>query len=237
LEINTPVDNVGLFISDDGGSSLGNGEYIDLRMGASNTRWAGLRQIFQGGANVNHLAFMVGYADSIKEAMRINHSCNVGIGTGTEEPKAKLDVNGDINVAGGVSSQGGRVRRDFVTWNTNEENNYDPIHIKTNIPIHSNVMYRILVEGYNYGSSAAICSDVVGYSWSGSGTIHAGQSNNYADGVSISQYYSSDGFVVIKLASAKTYYLGFSASAWLTNPTGTAFDISAIKIVQQPDEL
>lgn len=42
------------------------------------------------------------------------------------------------------------VKRDFIAWNTKKEVK-DPIHIKTNIPKKSNVMYRILVEGYNQG--------------------------------------------------------------------------------------
>ncbi|NEO43620.1 MAG: hypothetical protein F6K55_05570 [Moorea sp. SIO4A3] len=149
---------------------------------------------------------------------------NVGIGT--TNPNAKLDVSGDIKSTGKLSSQDGKVRRDFVTWNTRVGTS-NPIHIKTNIPKKSSVMYRILVEGYNYGLAAAINSDIVGYTYNRSETIISGKANDYDNGVSISQYYSSDGYVVIKLTTTTTYYIGFSASAWLTNPTGTGFDISA----------
>ncbi|MDJ0592862.1 MAG: hypothetical protein QNJ72_23205 [Pleurocapsa sp. MO_226.B13] len=47
------------------------------------------------------------------------------------------------------------------------------------------------------------------------------------NGAIATKYYSSDGYVVIKLTTADTYYIGFSASAWFTNPTGNSFDISA----------
>ena len=157
-------------------------------------------------------------------ALNIDTKGNVGIGT--KDPVAKLEVSGDIQVSGKLSSQNGRVRRDFVTWNTNQGTSH-PIHIKTNIPKKSNIMYRILVEGYNYGVAAAINSDVVGYTYAGWESIGKAQTNDYANGVSISQYYSSDGYVIIKLTTSNTYYIGFSASAWFTNPTGNSFDISA----------
>ncbi len=144
---------------------------------------------------------------------------NVYIGT-------KLEVDGDLQATGKLSSQNGKVRRDFVTWNTTERGS-NPIQIKTNIPKKSNVMYRILVEGYSYGVGAAINSDVVGYTFAGAEKIIQDQANDYANGVSISQYYSSDGYVVVKLTTTNTYCLGFSASAWFTNPNGNGFEISA----------
>ncbi|NEO46955.1 MAG: hypothetical protein F6K55_23670, partial [Moorea sp. SIO4A3] len=70
------------------------------------------------------------------------------VGIGTTNPNAKLDVSGDIQATGKLSSQeqlssqDGKVRRDFVTWNTRVGTS-NPIHIKTNIPKKSSVMYRI----------------------------------------------------------------------------------------------
>ena len=157
------------------------------------------------------------------------------IGIGTTNPRAKLEVSGDVHATGKLSSQNGKVKRDFLTWNTTQRTSI-PIHIKTNIPKQSNVMYRIAVEGYNYGVAAIINSDVVGYTYSGWDHIGKAQTNNYADGVAISQYYSSDGYVVIKLTTDDTYYIGFSVSAWFTNPAGIGFDISA-KVHHQATDL
>ena len=138
-----------------------------------------------------------------------------------------LDLTTDTDFGGGTSSQGGEVRRDFLTWRTPAGGN-TPIHIKTNIKIKSYIMYRILVEGYNYGLARAINSDTVGYTyggWACSGNV---QNNNYASGASISQYCSSDGYVVIRLdPNGSNYYIGFGVSGWFTNPTGYGFDISA----------
>jgi hypothetical protein len=159
---------------------------------------------------------------------------NGDVGIGTTSPTAKLEVAGGIQCSGNLSSQDGKVRRDFITWST-VENSSNPIHIKTNIPKKSNVMYRILVEGYNYGIAASINSDVVGYTYKDWETIYSAQTNNYANGVSISQYYSFDGYVVIKLTTSNTYCLGFSASAWFTNPPGNGFNISATVYHQATD--
>ncbi len=159
---------------------------------------------------------------------------NVGIGT--SDPKARLDVIGDVQATGSVSAQNGQVRRDFIAWSTTERRS-DPIHIKTNIPKKSNVMYRVLVEGYNYGMGAVINSDIVGYTYTGWETIGQAQANNYTGGVAISQYYSSDGYVVIKLTTQDTYYLGFAASAWFTNPNGNGFNIAVQAILHQAADL
>jgi hypothetical protein len=155
------------------------------------------------------------------------HESGNKLGLGTGAPAEKLHVEGDIWAREALHSQGGRVRRDFVTWNTTSGSN-TPIHIKTNIKIKTYIMYRILVEGYNYGLARSINSDTVGYTyggWACSGNV---QNNNYANGVSISQYCSSDGYVVVRLdPNGSSYYLGFSASGWFTNPTGYGFDVTA----------
>lgn len=114
------------------------------------------------------------------------------------------------------------------------------VHIKTNIPAKSEVMYRILVEGYNYGVNAPIFSDAVGYTnrnwddlakmskygwpegWDDTAT------NNYAPGASISQYFSNDQFVVMRLQAKSLFSAGFSVSAWLCfHGMGEGFPIAA----------
>lgn len=141
------------------------------------------------------------------------------------------DGNGWAPIAFGEPT----VQRDFLTWNTTATG-ATPVHIKTNIAAGSHVMYRIAVEGYNFGMAQAINSDVAGYTYSQSPTnIHSATANNYAPGAPISQYISSDGYVVIKLEPVSTYYMGFSASGWFTNPAGYGFEVSAVVSMQVPN--
>ena len=153
---------------------------------------------------------------------------NVGIGV--TSPTEKLSVNGAL------VTQNGKVKRDFAVWNTTASSS-NPIHIKTNITW-SNIMYRILVEGYNYGAAQPINSEVVGYTYPSSPSAPISASAvNHASGASISQYKSEDGYLVVKLSSSSFYYVGLSVSAWLTNPAGNSFDIKALLIVQQASDL
>ena len=122
-------------------------------------------------------------------------------------------------------------------------------HIKTNIPMKSEVMYRLLVEGYNYGVNAVVFSDVVGYtnrSWDQIGNLEkygwpegwdAEMTNDYAPGVAISQYFSTDGFVTVRLRAKSMYCIGFSVSAWLVfHGMGEGFPIS-VSIHHQDSDL
>ncbi len=121
----------------------------------------------------------------------------------------------------------GCVYRDFVTcperpkmdkpWNGDCQ-----IHIKTNIAVRSNVMYRILVEGYNYGVNSPIQTELVGAAkrhWDMPGGGDEEQLSrmcrDYANGCISTQYFSSDGFLVIKLISKSFFGVGFTASAWM----------------------
>lgn len=132
---------------------------------------------------------------------------------------------------GQVATQNGQVHRDFLTYNTVSQGR-TRIQIKTNIPIKSNTMYRIVVEGYNYGNSLAINSDAVGYTYQDLACVGSNSVNNYAGGVSLSQYCSSDGFVVISLNAGNFYYAGFTVSAMFLNPTGNSFNISGVVYLQ-----
>eukprot|EP01004_Peranema_trichophorum_P009350 NODE_8094_length_711_cov_29.731293_g7475_i0.p1 GENE.NODE_8094_length_711_cov_29.731293_g7475_i0~~NODE_8094_length_711_cov_29.731293_g7475_i0.p1 ORF type:complete len:191 (+),score=29.88 NODE_8094_length_711_cov_29.731293_g7475_i0:78-575(+) len=127
-----------------------------------------------------------------------------------------------------------RVFRDFITstprafikmpWDGVQHS-----HIKTNIPTRSDIMYRFIVEGYNYGSNSPIHSDIIGYThrrWNKLGAMeHYGwplgwdinTRNDYAKGAEISQYISKDGFVVIKISAKSLYNAGFSVTGYLLN--------------------
>ena len=167
------------------------------------------------------------------------------LGLGTAVPADPLDVVGVAHASGGfasdvgLSTQGFKVQRDILTFNTNGDN-ATPIHIKTSVPIGGtlNIMYRYVVEGYNYGGAQAIFSDCVGYATTATnGTWEGMACNDYASGATLTQYQSSDGYVTLKLTSGVSfYYAGFSLSAWFLNPTGTAYK-ATYTVVQQTADL
>jgi len=178
------------------------------------------------------------YQANVDAPLGSMHVDNLGkVGIGTSNPTKELEVNGNIQASKGISSQGGIVRRDFFTWNNSSAGSYpSPIHLKTNIPAESNIMFRILIEGYNYGSGLIINSDIAGYTWSGApDNLTNMTATNYAPGVGIAQYYSSDRYLVIKLDAVGNYRLGLSVSAWFTNANGLGFDISIMEIAFGPD--
>eukprot|EP00667_Euglena_gracilis_P023140 EG_transcript_26037 len=126
-------------------------------------------------------------------------------------------------------SRRAKVFRDFITCprrHRQPKPSADPvahIHIKTNVPAVSKVMYRFLVEGYNYGYNAPINSEIVGCTkwkpgpspplepgpegyppgWNGFNAM------DHAPGAHISQYYSSDGYLVLLLAAESFFSAGF----------------------------
>lgn len=150
-----------------------------------------------------------------------------------------------------------KVFRDFITCPRRhrqpkpQDTPQAAIHIKTNIPAKGRVMYRFLVEGYNYGKNAAINSEIVGCTqWKGSAAANgdpeargypAGWNSasavDHAAGAQISQYHSSDGFVVVQLSSKSFFNAGFGVSAWLvTHGFGADWHICAT-IHHQDDPL
>ena len=116
------------------------------------------------------------------------------------------------------------------------------VHVKTNIKKKSDIMYRFLVEGYNYGTNSIVHCDLAGYAhrnWEkiGKGAMEdagwpegwgADLSCEYMSGCSIEQYYSQDGHVVIQLQSRSFFCIGFSVSAWLVvHEFGAGFHLTA----------
>lgn len=120
------------------------------------------------------------------------------------------------------------VQRDFLTYTDPFSANTLPIHIKTNIRPSSGVevMYRFTVEGYNWNSNAIISNDAAGHAISGN--ISHGVTNNYGAGASITQYVSSDGFVVLRLQPPTSFTaVGITVSGFFVNPIGFNFNVSA----------
>jgi hypothetical protein len=147
-----------------------------------------------------------------------------------------------------------RVFRDFVTCTQRPKlqklwGAFGCVHVKTNIKAQSDVMYRFLVEGYNYGVNAVVHSDVVGCThrhWEEIGNMtkygwpegwDADMCNDYAPGCVVSQYYSSDRYLVIRLKAKSMFCIGFSVSAWLvSHGYGNGFEITA-ETMHQDDDL
>lgn len=147
-----------------------------------------------------------------------------------------------------------KVYRDFAMCTqrpklTKQWGSVSVVHIKTNIRAQSDVMYRFLVEGYNYGVNAAIHSDAVGFTnkrWEDIGNMtkygwpegwDAEMTNDYAAGCAISQYYSSDRFLVLRLRAKSFFSVGFSVSAWLVfHGLGEGFPVT-VTFHHQDDDL
>lgn len=80
------------------GTIPGSGGYINFT-DATNTALGQIRSILEANDQVG-LSFST-FSSGLTEKMRISNSGNVGIGTTT--PQAKLDVNGDVKIAGAIT--------------------------------------------------------------------------------------------------------------------------------------
>ena len=149
-----------------------------------------------------------GVALAYKEYMRIDNTGKVGINE--TSPTATLDVGGSIAMASGKEI------RNIFTYS----NNTTPtvIHIKTSWPTNNDAMYRFSIEGYAYGAGKEIHSTCGGYLYSTINHLYNNWTNDYADGATLTQYKSSDGYLVLKLVPVSGYYVGFGVSLQQYNP-------------------
>ena len=95
-------------------------------------------------------------------------------------------------------------------------------------------MVDISLKGYNYGSATHVDNHLVFYTYQGWSCTGQRAHQNYGNGGDISDYCSSDGFVVIRLRPrSSSYYIGFSMDASFLNPTGQQmcglFEITAAR--------
>eukprot|EP01065_Artemidia_motanka_P011222 TRINITY_DN16030_c0_g1_i1.p1 TRINITY_DN16030_c0_g1~~TRINITY_DN16030_c0_g1_i1.p1 ORF type:complete len:851 (+),score=256.87 TRINITY_DN16030_c0_g1_i1:97-2553(+) len=115
------------------------------------------------------------------------------------------------------------------------------VHVKTNIRARSDVMFRFLFEGFNWGMNKGVSSVVVGFAARSRHELDAMEEYGWPPGwdsetvvssckgiQSISQYYSTDGFVTVKLSARSLMDVGISATAWLAfHGQGVGFPLAA----------
>jgi hypothetical protein len=107
------------------------------------------------------------------------------------------------------------------------------IHMKTNIPKQSNIMFYIEAEGYNYGTTYSILCSWTGYPYSVDGVLYqVGLSNFYSGMTAHGVYQSSDNYVVLRAYADSHYYNGFVLNSVMSAPAGQGFRVSILSAVQ-----
>lgn len=95
------------------------------------------------------------------------------------------------------------------------------IHFKTNIPIKTNIMYHIQFEGYNYGNGLPVDLIFTGYTYGTWDYPYNHSAIDYTGGLQQDGVYASqDGYVVLRVKTTSTYYLGFIINAMFPCPNG-----------------
>lgn len=103
------------------------------------------------------------------------------------------------------------------------------IHMKTNIPKSSNIMFYIEAEGYNYGTALPVLCSWTGYPFSGDGNIYNISLTDYYSGMSANGVYmSSDNYVVLRAYAAGHYFNGFVLNSVMANPNGNNVRVSIL---------
>lgn len=104
----------------------------------------------------------------------------------------------------------------FYRYQTTDQAANQYIHLKTNQNM-NNVMFAVQFQGYEYGSSKPIDSTVVGYPYQpANDVINKGTSGTHTCGA----YKSSDGYVVLTIYLASTYYVGLLLNQIGAGPQG-----------------
>lgn len=131
-------------------------------------------------------------------------------------------------------------------WINTTINSGGYMHMKTNIPNKSSIMFHIQAEGYNYGKQRPIDSVWTGYTYSGWDDVLNAHARDYADGIDIQRiwnspvkfgtYISSDNYVTLVAYSTTWYYAGFLLHAMFPCPSGRGHDFQVTAHTLQQTE-
>ena len=112
----------------------------------------------------------------------------------------------------------------FYRYYTTDQVSNQYIHLKTNQPMNS-VMFNVQFQGYEYGASKPIDASLVGYPYGpANDVINKGTSGTHTCGA----YKSADGYVVLTIYVASTYFIGFLLNQFGAGPQGLyALNITA----------
>eukprot|EP01116_Phalansterium_solitarium_P013770 TRINITY_DN31184_c0_g1_i1.p1 TRINITY_DN31184_c0_g1~~TRINITY_DN31184_c0_g1_i1.p1 ORF type:complete len:251 (-),score=27.58 TRINITY_DN31184_c0_g1_i1:148-900(-) len=181
-------------------STLGNTSFDNIYVSGS-AKFAGAIAATAGPLSISSPVSVVDVATStFGGPFAVGGAMNVGVSLTSG---GSLSASGQIR-SGSTTSQGGflatgpvpaggmgsqsiwSVQRDFMQWSSTGSS-CAQVHIKTNIK-NALVMYRFVIEGYNYANSADIWSTVVGYLTSG--TMAPGSFYIGANSVSASPWFA-----------------------------------------------
>ena len=122
------------------------------------------------------------------------------------------------------------------------------LHMKTNIPRRSGVKYQLILEGYNWGVNCCVRTTVVGYTGVQWESLNTMEDFGWPEGwdtrtsqvqglEAVTQYFSSDGYVSVKLTAKSFVHVGFGVTALLvTMDYGSGFPLT-VTFSHQEDAL
>lgn len=107
------------------------------------------------------------------------------------------------------------------------------LHLKTNIPKNSDIMFYIEADGFNFGRAQSTLCAWTGYPYSGSGTIISTSLTNWYTGMDAhGLYLSTDNYVVLRAYASTHYYNGFVLNAVMANPAGYDHKVQILAVAQ-----